>query len=45
MKDMMNANVGGFPLWLMVLIGLVLAAALIFGMGGRREGETYAEPA
>lgn len=46
MKDMMNANVGGFPLWLMVLIGIVLAAALIFGMsGGRREGETYAEPA
>ncbi len=46
LQAMMNANIGGFPLWLMVLIGLVLAAALIFGMsGGRREGESYAEPA
>jgi hypothetical protein len=46
-KNMMNASIGGFPLWLMVLIGLVLAAALVFGMGGRREPEreSYAEPA
>jgi hypothetical protein len=45
-KSLMNANVGGFPLWLMVLIGFVLAAALTFGIGGKKEPsrESYAEP-
>lgn len=33
---MINANVAGFPLWLMVVVGIVLAGALVFGTGGRR---------
>lgn len=48
LRDMMNAPVAGFPLWLMVLAGIVLAAALVFGTGGRpkreREEPTYDEP-
>ena len=34
---MLNATVAGFPLWLMVVVGIVLAGALVFGTGGRRE--------
>jgi hypothetical protein len=33
---MLNATVAGFPLWLMVVVGIVLAGALVFGTGGRR---------
>lgn len=36
-RDMLNTTVAGFPLWLMVLVGIILAAALVFGTGGRRE--------
>jgi len=36
-RDMLNATVAGFPLWLMVVVGIVLAGALVFGTGGRRE--------
>lgn len=36
-REMMNATVAGFPLWLMVVVAIVLAGALVFGTGGRRE--------
>jgi hypothetical protein len=36
-RDMLNTTVAGFPLWLMVVVGIVLAGALVFGTGGRRE--------
>jgi hypothetical protein len=35
-REMLNASVAGFPLWLMVVVGIVLAGALVFGTGGRR---------
>jgi hypothetical protein len=35
-REMMNATVAGFPLWLMVVVAIVLAGALVFGTGGRR---------
>lgn len=35
-REMLNATVAGFPLWLMVVVGIVLAGALVFGTGGRR---------
>jgi len=35
-REMLNAQVAGFPLWLMVVVGIVLAGALVFGTGGRR---------
>jgi len=35
-REMMNAQVAGFPLWLMVVVAIVLAGALVFGTGGRR---------
>ena len=35
-RDMLNTTVAGFPLWLMVVVGILLAAALVFGTGGRR---------
>jgi hypothetical protein len=34
---MLNTTIAGFPLWLMVVVGILLAAALVFGTGGRRE--------
>jgi hypothetical protein len=36
-RDMLNTTIAGFPLWLMVVVGILLAAALVFGTGGRRE--------
>lgn len=36
-REMMNATIAGFPLWLMVVVAIVLAGALVFGTGGRRE--------
>ena len=51
-RDMLSTTVAGFPLWLMVVVAIILAGALVFGTGGRRretspreerEYEPYAE--
>jgi hypothetical protein len=44
LREMMNAPVAGFPLWMLVLAGILLAAGLVFGTGGRPKRER-AEPA
>lgn len=44
-KDMINTTVAGFPLWLMVLVGILLAAALVFGVGGAKRQRPRVEPA
>lgn len=36
---MLNAKVAGFPLWLMVGVGILLAAGLIFGTARRRPAK------
>ncbi len=36
-RDMLNTTIAGFPLWLMVVVGILLAAALVFGTGGGRR--------
>jgi hypothetical protein len=33
----MQAQIGGFPVWLVGLVGLVLLAALLIGLGGSRK--------
>ena len=33
----MQAQIGGFPVWLVALVGVVLLAALLIGMGGSRK--------
>ncbi|NOT41899.1 MAG: hypothetical protein HOP13_15570, partial [Alphaproteobacteria bacterium] len=33
----MQAQIGGFPVWLVGLVGLVLFAALLIGLGGSRK--------
>lgn len=43
-KDMINTTVAGFPLWLMVVVGILLAAALVFGLGGARRPKQRVEP-
>jgi hypothetical protein len=42
---MMNASVAGFPLWLIVVVAILLAGALVFGTGGgrKRVREEYRE--
>jgi hypothetical protein len=35
----MQAQFGGFPVWLIALVGIVVLAALIVGLGGRRKPE------
>jgi hypothetical protein len=39
-RDMLNTTIAGFPLWLMVVVGILLAAALVFGTGGGRRERT-----
>lgn len=36
-RDMLSTTIAGFPLWLMVVVGILLAAALVFGTGGGRR--------
>ena len=43
-KDMINTTIAGFPLWLMVVVGILLAAALVFGLGGARRPKQRVEP-
>jgi hypothetical protein len=43
-KDMINTTIAGFPLWLMVVVGILLAAALVFGIGGARRPKPRVEP-
>lgn len=35
----MQAQLGGFPVWLIALVGVVLLAALLIGLGGRKKPE------
>jgi hypothetical protein len=42
---MVNTKVAGFPLWMMVAAGILLAAALVFGVGGSRRRKPRVEPA
>lgn len=43
-REMMNTSIAGFPLWMIVLVAILLAAALVFGTGGRkRSREEYRE--
>jgi hypothetical protein len=47
LRDMMMTPVGGFPLWMLIVAGILLAAGLVFGTGRRakpkREEPTYEE--
>jgi hypothetical protein len=47
LRDMMLTPVAGFPLWMLIVAGILLAAGLVFGTGRRakpkREEPTYAE--
>jgi uncharacterized membrane protein len=36
-SSFMQAQIGGFPVWLVALVGIVLLAALIIGLGGRKK--------
>lgn len=38
-SSFMQAQIGGFPVWLVALVGIVLLAALLLGLGGRRKQE------
>jgi hypothetical protein len=38
-SSFMQAQIGGFPVWLVALVGIVLLLALIVGLGGRRKPE------
>jgi len=38
-SSFMQAQIGGFPVWLIALVAIVVLAALIVGLGGRRKPE------
>jgi hypothetical protein len=38
-SSFMQAQIGGFPVWLVALVGIVLLLALVVGLGGRRKTE------
>ena len=38
-SSFMQAQIGGFPVWLIALVGIVVFAALILSLGGRRKPE------
>jgi hypothetical protein len=38
-SSLLQAQVGGFPVWMVALAGIVVLAALVIGLGGRKKSE------